>query len=51
MLHDKFFESEYVILLGELDDACGGKKYNDYTYDDITETVIYEIEPEEIIEV
>ena len=49
---DKYdYQSNYVLMLGELDDACGGKKYNDYTYDDVTETVVYEIEPEEIIEV
>lgn len=45
------YQSNYVLMLGELDEACGGKKYNDYTYDGVTETVIYEIEPEEIIEV
>jgi len=49
---DKYdYQHNYTLLLGELDDACGGKKYNDYTYDDVTETVIYEIEPEKIIEV
>ena len=49
---DKYdYQHNYTLLLGELDDACGGKKYNDYTYDDVTETVVYEIEPEEIIEV
>ena len=45
------YNSNYVLMLGELDEACGGKKYNDYTYDDVTESVVYEIEPEEIIEV
>ena len=45
------YQSNYALLLGELDDACGGKKYNDYTYDDVTESVVYEIEPEKIIEV
>ena len=49
---DKYdYKSNYVLMLGELDDACGGRRYNDYTYDDVTETVVYEIEPEEIIEV
>jgi hypothetical protein len=49
---DKYdYQNNYKILLGELDEACGGKKYNDYTYDDVTESVVYEIEPEEIIEV
>ena len=49
---DKYdYQNNYALLLGELDEACGGKKYNDYTYDDVTETVVYEIEPEEIIEV
>ena len=45
------YNSNYVLMLGELDEACGGKKYNDYTYDDVTESIVYEIEPEEIIEV
>ena len=45
------YQNNYTLLLGELDEACGGKKYNDFTFDDVTETVIYEIEPEEIIEV
>jgi len=45
------YNSNYVLMLGELDEACGGKKYNDYTYDDVTESVVYEIEPEKIIEV
>ena len=49
---DKYdYQHNYTLLLGELDDACGGKKYNDFTFDDVTETVVYEIEPEEIIEV
>jgi hypothetical protein len=49
---DKYdYQNNYALLLGELDEACGGKKYNDYTYDDVTESVVYEIEPEEIIEV
>ena len=49
---DKYdYQSNYVLMLGELDEACGGKKYNDYTYDDVTESVVYEIEPEKIIEV
>jgi len=45
------YNSNYVLMLGELDEACGGKKYNDFTFDDVTESVVYEIEPEEIIEV
>ena len=49
---DKYdYQHNYTLLLGELDDACGGKKYNDFTFDDVTESVVYEIEPEEIIEV
>ena len=49
---DKYdYQHNYTLLLGELDDACGGKKYNDYTYDDVTESIVYEIEPEKIIEV
>lgn len=49
---DKYdYQNNYALLLGELDEACGGKKYNDYTYDGVTESIVYEIEPEEIIEV
>lgn len=49
---DKYdYQSNYVLMLGELDEACGGKKYNDYTYDDVTESIVYEIEQEGIIEV
>jgi hypothetical protein len=45
------YENNYKILLGELDTACGGKKYNDFTVDEVTESVTYAIEPEEIMEV
>jgi hypothetical protein len=49
---DKYdYKSNYVLMLGELDDACGGKKYNDFTVDEVAESVTYAIEPEEIIEV